>query len=791
MDQAGIQDYVKQLSLTGNAVADTFIITSLFSVALTYFNIITGMIQGFFQKVWSVLLSVLKYWIKSKVSGRTLCVIEIQKSNVLYNVLYPIFSDYRYKSDENIKSKFISFFDYLDNVSQENKSDDRNNKRTYEYSYHEYYKYHDKKFDIATDYKSDKTFDFNKKLGFDNVKRKIFKHGNYFIKMTLREWKNNSEWDEMEIELLSYDANKTTEEQNIALIEDFLVTKFNITESIYYTYEIDNDDKYFYKHISKLIKQVSDRGGGLLRYGNGFSTKINSKQSKQNENNYVCRNVNITMTDHDFSKENKDYKKEIQLFENDFASNQNNDRRNNNNRNGDSTFFHFYYKYVSQNNFNYDYNPVYMIDDNKIYFFILFNNNTKIIIVSFGKRMTSDLIKEKMDWLIKLAIKDSNGIDIKEKNEVYINRRDNKQWNQFRLDKRSFDTIYLPDSQMVAIKEEIENFMKMEKLYREFQIPYKKGILFYGPPGTGKTSVVKSIAYEYQMNIYLVNINSEEVNDETIVDILNSLGGDSNKILLFEDIDTAFADKEKMRDEMKIDVVTEPTTKRSTMPTITTTSTTTSVTGTEKTADTGYDAIKKLLDNNNKNNQPKVEKKYLTYSGLLNALDGVLSNQNGVITIMTTNYIDKLGDAFLRPGRIDKKFELKECNSEQIAKMINTLLKKKMKIDLNYKKSLDKSSDSDNSNNNDSDDDSDDCVNSSVHHKNQKKQLKENNYDEEYEKFKMDINLNKRINDFVGRLCDENGQSKIKPCEMQFYILKYITDVDNIFNNYEELLRKN
>lgn len=47
---------------------------------------------------------------------------------------------------------------------------------------------------------------------------------------------------------------------------------------------------------------------------------------------------------------------------------------------------------------------------------------------------------------------------------------------------------------------------------------------------------------------------------------------------------------------------------------------------------------------------PIQTKKFLTCSGLLNALDGV-------ITIMTTNHIDKLGDAFPRPGRIDRKFE--------------------------------------------------------------------------------------------------------------------------------------
>lgn len=117
----------------------------------------------------------------------------------------------------------------------------------------------------------------------------------------------------------------------------------------------------------------------------------------------------------------------------------------------------------------------------------------------------------------------------------------------------------------------------MEKLYRKVEVPYRKGILFYGPPGTGKTSLVKAIAFEYQVPLYIIDVNAEGINDDTIVEILNSLGknhlmflfysigcmyciviitllklgGNGLKILLFEDIDTAFADKEKMAKEDK------------------------------------------------------------------------------------------------------------------------------------------------------------------------------------------------------------------------------------------------
>ena len=45
-------------------------------------------------------------------------------------------------------------------------------------------------------------------------------------------------------------------------------------------------------------------------------------------------------------------------------------------------------------------------------------------------------------------------------------------------------------------------------------------------------------------------------------------------------------------------------------------------------------------------------RRHVTFSGLLNALDGVRS-QEGRILFMTTNHIEKLDPALLRPGRTD------------------------------------------------------------------------------------------------------------------------------------------
>lgn len=48
-----------------------------------------------------------------------------------------------------------------------------------------------------------------------------------------------------------------------------------------------------------------------------------------------------------------------------------------------------------------------------------------------------------------------------------------------------------------------------------------------------------------------MDVNDEEINDDSILEILNSLGGNGLKILLFEDVDTAFADKERVAKESK------------------------------------------------------------------------------------------------------------------------------------------------------------------------------------------------------------------------------------------------
>ena len=67
-------------------------------------------------------------------------------------------------------------------------------------------------------------------------------------------------------------------------------------------------------------------------------------------------------------------------------------------------------------------------------------------------------------------------------------------------------------------------------------------------------------------------------------------------------------------------------------------------------------------------------KSAVTLSGLLNVLYGV-SSQEGRIFIMTTNHIEHLDEALIRPGRSDKKNHFKLTDQSISTQLFRTLFK--------------------------------------------------------------------------------------------------------------------
>ena len=65
----------------------------------------------------------------------------------------------------------------------------------------------------------------------------------------------------------------------------------------------------------------------------------------------------------------------------------------------------------------------------------------------------------------------------------------------------------------------------------------------------------------------------------------------------------------------------------------------------------------------------KKEQVFVTFSGLLNALDGI-GDANGRIVIMTSNNLKILDSSLIRPGRVDQCVHIGFANNDQIQRML-------------------------------------------------------------------------------------------------------------------------
>ncbi|KAG0245255.1 hypothetical protein BGW41_002724 [Actinomortierella wolfii] len=175
--------------------------------------------------------------------------------------------------------------------------------------------------------------------------------------------------------------------------------------------------------------------------------------------------------------------------------------------------------------------------------------------------------------------------------------------------RRLLSSVILADGISERILQDVKNFIGNEKWYAERGIPYRRGYLLYGPPGSGKTSFIQALAGELEYNICILNLSERGLTNDRLNHLLTNLPDRS--IMLLEDIDAAFTQREKTQE--------------------------------------GFHSM-------------------VTFSGLLNALDGVASSE-GRIIFMTTNHVEKLDPALVRPGRVDMREYVGDATESQIRKM--------------------------------------------------------------------------------------------------------------------------
>ncbi|KAG8975104.1 hypothetical protein FRB90_009646 [Tulasnella sp. 427] len=186
---------------------------------------------------------------------------------------------------------------------------------------------------------------------------------------------------------------------------------------------------------------------------------------------------------------------------------------------------------------------------------------------------------------------------------------------------RPMESLILPQGMSELLIGDLRDFMANKDWYAAAGIPWRRGALLWGPPGTGKSTTVHAIAGELQLEIYCVPLSSGDIDDSALQRLI--AGTPPNCILLLEDIDCAFRSRESNGD------------------------------GDDEDPNKPFDPYAYDM------------KKKVTLSGLLNLLDSV-SSEEGRIVIATTNHIDKLDPALLRPGRMDLLVEYKLATRQQI-----------------------------------------------------------------------------------------------------------------------------
>lgn len=213
-------------------------------------------------------------------------------------------------------------------------------------------------------------------------------------------------------------------------------------------------------------------------------------------------------------------------------------------------------------------------------------------------------------------------------------------WNEDKeFIKRTFNDTFIPADQERLIKDSLDHFVASRDWYKKNRIPYHFGFLLYGAAGTGKTSVSQAIADYLGAELYVLSGDSLGELKQSLNTYISKNAIDKNvyRVICIEDIDCGFS-------KSSTDIATEMFMNRIT--------------------DSVEDRLRGGHSSSGNNRTTGL-------ADILNCFDGIHAPENAIY-VLTTNHIDKLDPALIRPGRIDIKIEIPTVTAETLTRFIET-----------------------------------------------------------------------------------------------------------------------
>lgn len=238
-------------------------------------------------------------------------------------------------------------------------------------------------------------------------------------------------------------------------------------------------------------------------------------------------------------------------------------------------------------------------------------------LVFFAAPWRKSTLKDLLGHIQKAAVAHDNRIVIKQN----LRLRSNFEWTLVASKKlRLLSTVVIDPKLKERIIKDVREFLhpRTQHWYESRGIPYRRGYLFYGPPGTGKSSLCLCIASLMQLDIFMLSLSANNLDESELALLFRDLP--KRCIVLIEDVDGTGIWKRSTDNPFQ-----------------------------QNLKQTTEDREGDHLETHHREQQSNGT----TLSAVLNALDSV-GAQEGRILIMTTNHIEELDPALLRPGRVDE-----------------------------------------------------------------------------------------------------------------------------------------